>query len=472
MHAHCTFPYDFARRHASEHNGSFTGNIGTNTFQTNVYLSATRMVAALAAQSAQSAPSAADKASEASQQAHVAAPIPLHGVLGSATENNGQGFIPGLERAQRRATAGTAHTTVVCETGLNCGHSAALFLMSHPSVVYHGWDLGDYTASRLNAAALQAAFPGRVHIHFGNSRTTIGPVFRGHHNNRTLRVGGDLFCDIVSIDGEHTRAGAASDLKQLVPHLHPQHGVLLVDDCAQHVPGILPSYEEYIKTSTTSTSTSFYIEDALRVTNVRLQDYRTSQGFCLGFAASNSKGGGSSDKVREVQKKWRAAFETLARLTQQSRAARAKTAFTQTDETKQAANRAVRTALLESLAHNQSPSTPATVGKRAAKYKTVAHLDAVQWPDLNGGKRFQVSPDPGSRQVSNVSLTDSPQSPVVGSAVTLTITTTMIGVCLFGILVRQGVPVAVVALHMLAALFASLLATMVYSVYMNLFNVN
>merc|ERR1712185_11098 len=80
------------------------------------------------------------------------------------------------------ALAGARHaagrpSTVVCETGFNAGHSALLYLLSHPSVRYLGFELEEALgsrkrrrwASRAAERLLAARFgPARVHITFGN----------------------------------------------------------------------------------------------------------------------------------------------------------------------------------------------------------------------------------------------------------------------------------------------------------------
>ena len=90
--------------------------------------------------------------------------------------------------ARARQAAGHA-TTVVCETGFNGGHSALLFLLSHPSVRYYGWDLADpfgreasgartVWASKYASSLLAERFPGKLHVTFGDSHKEIFAILR------------------------------------------------------------------------------------------------------------------------------------------------------------------------------------------------------------------------------------------------------------------------------------------------------
>ena len=196
--------------------------------------------------------------------------------------------------ARAREAAGQERT-VICETGFNAGHSALLFLLSHPKVEYYGWELGDPLgweksgartqnarlrwASGEAAERLRNAFPGRVNVTFGDSHKTIVPFFRE-------RPG--LVCDVVSVDGDHSKKGVLTDLEQLEPHLR-EGGILLTDDCNQHAEHfatrkMFHAYAEYVTSHRGSGLAS-----ALRVNTVG----RKSPGFCIA-----TKGGAPRRVVR------------------------------------------------------------------------------------------------------------------------------------------------------------------------------
>ena len=189
-----------------------------------------------------------------------------------------------------RQAAGHA-TTVVCETGFNGGHSALLFLLSHPSVHYYGWELADpfgreasgartVWASKYASSRLAERFPGRLHVTFGDSHKDIVPFFATRPN---------LECDIVSVDGDHSYAGVVKDLAQLEPHLRAG-GFIFADDCnaqqrghrskGQRSPAAMfEAYAQYV------TARNASLTSLLRVENCAGQ-----AGFCIATKGSISNG--------------------------------------------------------------------------------------------------------------------------------------------------------------------------------------
>lgn len=130
-----------------------------------------------------------------------------------------------------RQAAGQREVTV-CETGFNAGHSALIFLLTHPSVRYYGFELRLFKtsgsghkrwASQHAEALLAAQFPGRIKVTFGDSHKTIVPFFDAHS---------DIQCDMLSIDGDHSYTGVLLDMQQLEPNLR-DGGVIVADDCEQ-----------------------------------------------------------------------------------------------------------------------------------------------------------------------------------------------------------------------------------------------
>ena len=123
----------------------------------------------------------------------------------------------------------------ICETGFNSGHSAVFFLELHPSVRYHGWDLGtEFSASKHSAELLKHRYGDRIELVWGDSKITVP-----RHLNSTK-----LKCDIISVDGEHTYEGSLSDLRHFI-HASKNTSLVLVDDCDNDT-GILRAFTEVV----------------------------------------------------------------------------------------------------------------------------------------------------------------------------------------------------------------------------------
>eukprot|EP00295_Goniomonas_pacifica_P002064 CAMPEP_0175811308 /NCGR_PEP_ID=MMETSP0107_2-20121207/3780_1 /TAXON_ID=195067 ORGANISM="Goniomonas pacifica, Strain CCMP1869" /NCGR_SAMPLE_ID=MMETSP0107_2 /ASSEMBLY_ACC=CAM_ASM_000203 /LENGTH=226 /DNA_ID=CAMNT_0017123107 /DNA_START=1 /DNA_END=681 /DNA_ORIENTATION=- len=109
----------------------------------------------------------------------------------------------------------------VCETGVNAGHSATMWLVSNPKVIYHGFDLGEHPYMKVAFDWIQQKFPGRASLEVGDSLQTIPRWGKS--------VGNELLCDIVHVDGGHSYNVALADVRNFHRLVHP-HAVLLVDD--------------------------------------------------------------------------------------------------------------------------------------------------------------------------------------------------------------------------------------------------
>lgn len=64
------------------------------------------------------------------------------------------------------------------EIGFNAGHSCLLAMTMNPSLIYTGVDIAVHPYTRPCYAYLQSVFPGRMQVHFGDSRDVL-PVLRG-----------------------------------------------------------------------------------------------------------------------------------------------------------------------------------------------------------------------------------------------------------------------------------------------------
>ena len=110
----------------------------------------------------------------------------------------------------------------VCETGFNVGHSAITFMSALRNATYYGFDLGQLGQRTRIAASLlnDSFFPRRVHLVLGKSARTLPKFVKSHTW---------LKCDVISIDGDHTDDGMASDWEALRHLAHPQ-SLIFTDD--------------------------------------------------------------------------------------------------------------------------------------------------------------------------------------------------------------------------------------------------
>lgn len=133
----------------------------------------------------------------------------------------------------------------ICETGFNGGHSAMLFMAfstDETKVYYYGWDLGRVGSSRPVAEKMEKAFPGVFKVIWGDSKKTLKDVVSLGMDDQ----GHEQKCDLIVVDGEHSRLGVWSDLKNLLRIANP--GALVFgDDCAPKNQEMLNAWNEYVK---------------------------------------------------------------------------------------------------------------------------------------------------------------------------------------------------------------------------------
>jgi len=117
---------------------------------------------------------------------------------------------------------------MICEIGMNAGHSTAIFLSAagrDARLVM--FDLGTFSYSSSAAKFLQALFPGQLTFHFGDSKVTF-PAWRAKTGERRP-------CDLFSVDGAHSYAGAKADFLAAVDATR-SGGVLVFDDMVSGSP--------------------------------------------------------------------------------------------------------------------------------------------------------------------------------------------------------------------------------------------
>eukprot|EP00315_Gephyrocapsa_oceanica_P010050 CAMPEP_0185295672 /NCGR_PEP_ID=MMETSP1363-20130426/8520_1 /TAXON_ID=38817 /ORGANISM="Gephyrocapsa oceanica, Strain RCC1303" /LENGTH=289 /DNA_ID=CAMNT_0027892247 /DNA_START=44 /DNA_END=913 /DNA_ORIENTATION=+ len=105
---------------------------------------------------------------------------------------------------------------VICEVGMNGGHSAAAWLCAFPDARYIGFDLLKKRISQPSLAFLKQGFPGRVQVIAGDTTHTLPEVEQ-------------LSCDVLSVDGGHTHRVALSDLIHIRRLAAPRHALIMDD---------------------------------------------------------------------------------------------------------------------------------------------------------------------------------------------------------------------------------------------------
>jgi hypothetical protein len=107
-----------------------------------------------------------------------------------------------------------------CEVGFNGGHSAVAALLSNPDAIVHSFDIGQLGYSKPAAQLLTTAFPGRFHIHWGNSVETI-PHF--------VTQSPEQKCGLLLIDGGHDRDTVLADIANFETAAACRNSVMLDD---------------------------------------------------------------------------------------------------------------------------------------------------------------------------------------------------------------------------------------------------
>jgi hypothetical protein len=152
-----------------------------------------------------------------------------------------------LAPARRNLWRATRFKSRLLEIGVNAGHSALLSLSANERLVYHGVDVGQHTYTEPCVRFLMEEFPGRVHIHFGDSREVL-PYLATHRPNFEF--------DIFHVDGGHTTELCRTDISnclRLADHGFGRH--LLLDDI--NASWIFDVYCEFVSLGHLATETLF-----------------------------------------------------------------------------------------------------------------------------------------------------------------------------------------------------------------------
>jgi len=152
-----------------------------------------------------------------------------------------------LAPARRNFWRATRFKTSLLEIGVNAGHSALLCLSANERLIYHGVDIGQHKYTAPCVRFLMQEFPGRVNIHFGDSRELL-PYLATHRR--------DLDFDIFHVDGGHTSELCRADISnclRLADHGFGKH--LLLDDI--NASWIFDVYCEFVSLGFLATETLF-----------------------------------------------------------------------------------------------------------------------------------------------------------------------------------------------------------------------
>lgn len=95
---------------------------------------------------------------------------------------------------------------VVCETGFNAGHSAAIWLEPPSTVTLHSFDLAAEPYSQSSQAFVHRLYPSRLTFHPGETTATLP------QHASLVEEGKQPPCDLWYIDGGHSGKVPMSDL--------------------------------------------------------------------------------------------------------------------------------------------------------------------------------------------------------------------------------------------------------------------
>ena len=122
----------------------------------------------------------------------------------------------------------------ICEIGMNGGHSAVIFLAGlHSGKKDSGvhltmFDLAAFEYSKTVEKYINALYPKMFTLHVGNSRDTLPKWMEENTKN-------GVYCDVFSVDGDHTYEGALVDMKNAAKATR-KGGYVILDDMSPDGP--------------------------------------------------------------------------------------------------------------------------------------------------------------------------------------------------------------------------------------------
>mmetsp|Transcript_17028 Transcript_17028/g.24087 ORF Transcript_17028/g.24087 Transcript_17028/m.24087 type:complete len:241 (+) Transcript_17028:1495-2217(+) len=132
-----------------------------------------------------------------------------------------------MQAKKKGAVEGEEVRVNVCETGFNGGHSAMLFMRlnneeAEGHVYYYDWNLKAFRAATPTVEKMKETFGEYFHITWGDSAETLkeaDSVLQGQ------------LCDIVVVDGVHSKEGVTNDWTNFLKVVRPGT-IVFSDDCA------------------------------------------------------------------------------------------------------------------------------------------------------------------------------------------------------------------------------------------------
>lgn len=108
----------------------------------------------------------------------------------------------------------------VCEIGFNAGHSAFQYLSGTRNATVYSFDSGIKGYAKEMAEFLNESYGGRLHMIWGNSKSSIPSFSRKHPNVK---------CDLLVIDGSHEYSIVMADIINF-KEMAWEKNILVMDD--------------------------------------------------------------------------------------------------------------------------------------------------------------------------------------------------------------------------------------------------
>ncbi len=119
---------------------------------------------------------------------------------------------PLLRMKRDRMRRALGDRTRLLEVGVNGGHSAYLALTSNPELEFHGVDICEWSYVKPAVEWLQERFPGRVHLHAGDSLKVLPALAKSGLTFDAFHIDGAKWAyyhDILVCQGMITESGPA-----------------------------------------------------------------------------------------------------------------------------------------------------------------------------------------------------------------------------------------------------------------------
>ncbi len=200
-----------------------------------------------------------------------------------------------------QSLANDVRVKTICEIGFNSGYSALNYLTVNPNATVISFDIFRWDYSAVANIALNEMFPGRHLITIAGDSQYSVPMFHEimkrqqtkstqhyQHTTKQIDTNGEVIdhsdvaiadnvplCNMIFIDGGHSREQFLSDLKMLKRLADPAYHTILIDDFS--VPDINSAYYEQEALG--------LVKNTRLLENIRFYDYITWEMLTDGSAA-------------------------------------------------------------------------------------------------------------------------------------------------------------------------------------------